>query len=154
MKEIQLTQNKVAIVDDDDFERISQYNYYFNGKYPCRNKLISKDKYKTWYIHWDVIGKPEIPFQIDHRDGNRLNNSKTNLRMCSNEQNSYNRHILPRNKSGYRGVSWVKNARKWRSQIYFKRKQIYLGLFSSKEDAIMVYNDAAKKYHKEFTSVK
>lgn len=148
MKEIKLTQGKVAIVDDEDYERINKHKWCCIGGYAGRN--ING---KHYYLHWEIIGKPKKGLEIDHTNKNKLDNRKSNLRICNRSQNNRNVFTNKSNKSGYKGVIWLKQNKKWMAQITFNYKRIYLGLFTNKLDAAKAYNDAARRYHKEFSSL-
>ena len=76
-------------------------------------------------------------YEVDHIDGNGLNNQKSNLRNCTHKENMWNQHgIRPTNTSGHVGVSWHKQVGKWRAQVQISGKFHHLGLFSTKEEAI------------------
>jgi hypothetical protein len=87
---------------------------------------------------------------VDHRDGNGLNNQKSNLRICNRKQNQQNRPMNSNNKSGYKGVCWNKRSNKWRSGIRVDNKDIFLGSFFCLVKAAKAYDEAAKKYFGEF----
>ena len=90
---------------------------------------------------------------IDHKDRVVSNNQLENLRLCTLSQNQWNRLKQKNNTSGYKGVSWHKQGKKWRAIIQIYYKYINLGLFPTKEEAASAYNEAAKKYHGEFANV-
>lgn len=92
--------------------------------------------------HWPPDG-----LHIDHADGDRANNAKTNLRLASNAQNMANAGACSRNTSGIKGVSWKADCKKWR--VRFGRKH-YFGLFDNKEDAAAAYEKAAREIAGEF----
>ena len=89
----------------------------------------------------------------DHINHDTLDNRKCNLRICTVAQNSFNRKLSVRNTSGYKGVSWNKELKKWYASIKFQYKSYSLGLFSNKIDATIAYNMAAKKYFGEFAYI-
>ena len=91
-----------------------------------------------------------LPEQIDHIDGNGINNDIENLRAATRSQNLQNTGKKKNNKSGFKGVSWHKKSNKWRAQITSDRKDHYLGLFDTPEAAHEAYKAAATKLHKEF----
>lgn len=91
--------------------------------------------------------------QIDHRDGNGLNNQIENLRLVNNQQNNCNKNKQINNSSGYKSVSWSKIANKWRAYIVLNKQQIHLGYFTEIIDAANAYNIAAIKYHGEFAKL-
>jgi len=95
----------------------------------------------------------EIYEEIDHKDRNKLNNLETNLRRATRTQNCQNKQITNTNTSGYKGVHYDKQNKKWRAQIYHNGQYIYLGYFNIKEDAARAYNIAAAKYHGEFAVI-
>lgn len=88
--------------------------------------------------------------QVDHIDGNGLNNQRSNLRLATNTQNSCNKGLTVSNTSGYKGVSWNKKSRKWQAYINVDTKRIYLGRYDNRIDAAHAYDAAAIKYHGEF----
>ncbi len=83
--------------------------------------------------------------QIDHINGIKDDNRWCNLREATQSENNYNSIKRKDNSSGYRGVTWHKKDKKWQAQICVNKKYIFLGQFSSKEDAAKVYSVAAKK---------
>lgn len=150
MKQIELTQNKLAIVDDEDYERLNQYKWHYDSGYAVRQIRIKNGRQTKVKMHWDVIGKPGPRFEVDHIDRNGLNNKKDNLRICSHAENSLNKTIHKDNSSGYKGVSWCKREEKWAAQIMFSGKKIHLGYFLNKKDAAIAYDEASKVCHGNF----
>lgn len=145
MKEIQLTQGKVTLVDDDVYEELNKFKWYAHLKrnvfYAQRAILNINGKQKTIYIHHEIIGMPPNGFETDHRDGDGLRNLRSNLRHVTSRQNSQNRKHLKKT-SKYPGVSWNKAAGKWRAQIYINKKQTFLGCFADETEAFEVYSKA------------
>ena len=88
--------------------------------------------------------------EVDHRNGNKLDNRKSNLRICSRSENQMNRGKQKNNTSGFKGVSQIKMNQKWVAYIKVNYKRIYIGCFLKKVDAARAYNMAALKYHGEF----
>ena len=88
--------------------------------------------------------------QVDHKDGNGLDNQKENLRICTQSQNLGNRGIMKSNTSGVKGVHWDKNAKKWRARLGMNGKRKCLGLFSNIDEAKNVYIKAAKEFFGEY----
>jgi hypothetical protein len=152
MKEIKLTQDKIALVDDEDFEHLNQFKWCAikrkNNFYSCRT--LGKSKI---LMHREIMKtqlENNIGKIIDHKDGNGLNNQKYNLRTCTNAENSRNRHSV-NNSSGYLGVTRKNRmTERWEVSIKVNKKKIYLGIFKDKKDAAKAYNEAAIKYHGEF----
>lgn len=164
MKEIQLTQGQVALVDDEDFERVSQVkwcacwqpSYAGGGKFVARGwvGLAGHARKMGIYLHQFILGKQGSQI-IDHIDGNPLNNAKSNLRFATRSQNAANTSCvtLSRNQSGFRGVSWAKKCNMWRADLSVNAKKMWLGYFTDKLEAAKAYNEAARKYHGEFATL-
>jgi hypothetical protein len=160
MKEIKLTQNQVALVDDQDYEYLSQWGWYCNWNrytqsfYADRNKrtgLKSQHVRMHRVIMEMILGrKLNSKEHIDHINHNTLDNTRENLRIATKSQNGANRGKQMNNTSGYKGVYWHKGVGKWIAQIKVDGKIIYLGLFESKIDAAIVYNQAATEYFGEY----
>jgi hypothetical protein len=164
MKQIQLTQGQVALVDDEDYECVNQYKwlalfqrrYSGGGRYQAARvyKPLGTRHNKTLTLHAFLIGdKP--PLVIDHINGDPLDNRRVNLRHVTRSANSSNALLVCRkhNKSGYRGVSWQKANTKWRVGIKVNNTSIHLGYFTDKREAAKAYNAAAIKYHGEFATL-
>lgn len=157
MKEIPLTQGKVALVDDEDFEPISQRGWYANklGQLGCFYAVSRKGCWpnqKAVLMHRFILGAGKGVL-VDHRDLNTLNNCRSNLRLCSRFENARNSKMFVTNTSGFRGVILDKPSRKWVAAIWFKNKRIHIGRFESKEMAAMAYNKKAKELHGEFATL-
>jgi HNH endonuclease len=151
MKKITLTQNQYALVDDEDFEYLNQWNWY---AYISRNKFyVMRYTNKKRFSMHNTIMNPDSGLEVDHIDGNGLNNQKSNLRVCTHSENSKNRLINKNNKTGYKGVTWHKSHEKFQASIGHNGKQIHLGYFYTAEEASTAYNMAALKYHKKFSSI-
>ncbi len=88
--------------------------------------------------------------EIDHQDLNGLNNQKENLRFCSDMQQSANRRVFRKSKTGLKGVLWHKRDCIFEASIRVRRKLIYLGRFADKADAAKAYDVASKKYFGDF----
>ena len=129
MREIKLTQGKVALVDNEDFEWLNQWRWYFDNGYAARRS-------KKILMH-RVIMQAKKGQLVDHIDHNTLDNRKQNLRIATRSQNNMNAYIRKDSKSKFKGVSLHTNG-KWQATI---RNQ-YLGLFVTKEEAALAYNQA------------
>jgi len=138
----------IVLIDDEDFELVSKYNWSLYGK---DNKFYAENKSSDIYLimHRLIMNAP--PGQmIDHINGNGLDNRKENLRFCSKKENAWNQELRSDNTSGYKGVSWDKAKKKWMATIKVNYKRIFLGYYKIKEDAAIAYNNAAIKYFNEF----
>jgi len=138
MKEIKLTKGFVALVDDEDYEYLNQFNWGISAyKYACR----AAGKLRI-LMHREIMCAAQGQI-VDHIDGNCLNNQKVNLRLCSHTQNIRNQKRRRDNSSGFKGVSWDKRLKKWGARIQVNGKPISLGYFSDKKRAAEEYNIAA-----------
>lgn len=145
-----LHQSMDALVDDDDFEFLLHWEWrYLNGYVSawCR------DTSSTLYIHRVILiraGFDLTNLEGEHRDRDRLNNQKYNLRVATSSQNKINMALHTRNVSGFKGVYFNRQHMKWQAQISFQSKRRYLGLFESAEEAAKAYDRAAKRLFGEF----
>lgn len=156
-KKIPLTQGKFALVDDNDYEELSKYKWYASEMkkrnwYAGRNRKKHEGKDGLILMHRFIM-KAKKGTQVDHIDGNGLNNQRSNIRICTNSQNQANKKMPRTNKSGYKGVSWFKRDKKWRAKMIFNGKDIHIGLFKKIEDAAKAYDLAAVKFQGEFAKI-
>lgn len=149
MKEIKLTQGKVALVDDEDYERLNKYSWRVNRSYDTYYARCSVgSRVKNYMQHKILLAPPGT--EIDHIDRDGLNNQKANLRLCTHSQNLMNQRHRIGCTSEYKGVCWDRGRRKWKTRIAIDGITINLGRFQSEKEAALAYNDAAVKYFGEF----
>jgi hypothetical protein len=135
-KEIPLTQGKVAIVDDEDYDYLNQFKWWCKvgrNTYYAKTHITKKIQKSMHYL----ILKPPVGKLCDHIDGNGLNNRRSNLRCVSNRENLQNLHIIET--SQFPGVYWHKKDRKWQTKIQVGATFKYLGNYSDEETAGIVY---------------
>ena len=151
VRKVKLTQDKVALIDDEDYERANQHTWCafrsYGGKFYAQCRV---SKTRTISLHRFIMNALKSKLEVDHIDGNPLNNRKSNLRLVTHAQNQRNFKKFKTNTSGYKGVAWHKARRKWRAYIVLNAKQRHLGLFTSKIRAAKAYDEAARKLFGEF----
>jgi len=153
MKIIKLTQNKVAFVDDEDFEYLNKFKWYAqkggNTFYAVRNEYLN-GKHKQIRMHRVVLSVLDKKIMVDHADRNGLNNTKLNLRLCDNAENQWNTGLSICNTSGIKGIDYDKSRNKWRVQLRHKGRKYTFGRFINLQDAINVYNRKVKELRNKF----
>lgn len=155
-KQIPLTQGQVAIVDDEDFERVNQFkwcaqwNKYTKSYYAVKNTTIAKGKRIIEGMHCFIIGVSDGK-QVDHIDHDTLFNVRQNLRECTNRQNQCNQKKHAGCSSQYKGVCWQKRGRRWMAQIGNDSHHLYLGIFKNEVDAARAYDAKARELFGEFS---
>ena len=107
-------------------------------------------QYRAHRVAWALFYGQEPDQQIDHINGNRLDNRIANLRLASNAENSRNCRLSKNNTSGVTGVCYHSRAKKWFAQIMFNRKNHFLGLHDTKEKAIEARKKAETQYFGQF----
>ena len=159
MKIIPLTQGKVAFVDDEDSEWLSQWKWRAIKSannlrwYAIRNSKkddMITGKRKCIYMHREIV-KGGFQ-QRDHKNGNGLDNRKENLRGCTASQNLGNFRTFRKGTSKFRGVSWYKDYKKWVVVVNFEKKRYFCGYFDSEVEAAKKYNQKAFQLFGEFYS--
>lgn len=157
MKQIQLTQGKVALVDDEDYKWLSKFKWYayynrYSGHWYAARSVGPTGKQITVFMHREILAATHGVL-VDHKDGNGLNNHRYNLRLATTAQNQHNRGKPRNNTSGYKGVVWNKLYEKWQAQIGIGGRQKNLGYFVNLEDAARAYNVAALEHFGEFAKL-
>lgn len=151
MKEIYLTQGKVALVDDEDFEYLNQWKWCAakggNAFYAIR--MEPGNPRTLILMHQQILDFPE---EVDHKDGDGLNNQRLNLRACTRSQNHMNRRPKPGCSSRFKGVSFNEKCRihPWRAMIMVNYKRTYIGFYTTEEEAALAYNQKALELFGEF----
>lgn len=150
MREIPLTQGKVALIDDEDYDRVSRFKWgaVESGGIFYATRTEQKAGRKTTTRMHRFILSANAGDAVDHRDGDGLNNQKANLRLATALQNSRNQRRRADNRSGFKGVK--ANGTKWMARIRTKGDRIFIGNFSTKEDAARAYDAVARVLFGEF----
>lgn len=152
MKLIKLSNGGSAIVDDSDFKFLNQFYWHENkikGKQGyVRRAVYNSSNHKTShrYMHHDIFGCKNV----DHKNGNRFDNRKGNLRRATKIQNGQNQRLKTNNTSGFKGVHRVSRTGKFVAYIRVNKKRKHLGTFSKCKDAASAYDSEAVKRFGKF----
>lgn len=145
--------NGDILVDTEDLPKLLSFRRYISK---CSRGYACFDyKTETYTLHRFIMGLPrqydkETTLIVDHINGNILDNRKRNLRICRREKNPMNCKLYKNNKSGYKGIAFIKRLGKWQVNISDKGKTVYLGVYKNLEDAIKVRKEAEEKYYGEY----
>lgn len=164
MKDIVLKNGMKILLDDEDFEKFSGFNFHAfvhgNTSYARRGiydvdfyKKYKKSKTHKVFLHREILNIKDPKICIDHIDGNGLNNQKSNLRICTHSQNMWNRVKDKKGTSKFKGVSFRKNKRLngvFVAAMGFKNKRWHIGHYDSEIEAALAYNVCASFAFREF----
>jgi hypothetical protein len=150
MKEIPLTQGKVAIVDDIDYAWLRQWNWHArqssaSGLWYASH--LETNPRKLVFMHRLITDAPALA-EVDHWDGDGLHNWRRNLRVCTRAQNARNRRLAINNTSGFKGV--CKKKGRWCAQIRHGSRYLHIGYFDTAEDAARAYDQRAQELYGKF----
>lgn len=155
MKLIPLSKGKFfAKIDDEDYELVSKHNWTAkrNKQYLYAYTVdIIDGKINCYYMHRIIMSLYDRKMFVDHRNHDTLDNTKSNLRICTSGQNKMNGTSAKNSTSKYLGV--CNQGGRWRAKIKINYKCISLGMYDLEDDAAKAYDIAAKKYHGEFASL-
>jgi len=142
---ITLSKGKSATVDPEDAAKLGKYSWYYGFRgYAMRSKMMPSGRRKTVSMHREIL-KAKDHEEVDHINGDRLDNRRSNLRVLGRSANLHNRGAY--GPSGLKGVSWDKRKKKWRAEIGKNGKRAWLGYHETKEDAEHIYRKASKKLY-------
>lgn len=147
-RNIYLTHGKIALVDASDYEWLNQWTWTAmlakSGWYAVRG-----GQSKHIRMHRLITAAPDGTV-VDHEDGDGLNNTRANLRVCSNAENMRNSGLRSSNKSGFKGVFWNRRSGRWMARITVDYKTVHIGCFATGEAAARAYDIAALELHGPF----
>jgi hypothetical protein len=149
MKEIPLTQGQVAIVDDGDFEWLSQWKWKAFTATAMKTAYAYRSKKRVILMHRAIMGEPTGKV-VDHINHDTLDNRRDNLRTCTWRESNFNRLRQSNNRSGYIGVFWDKWHNRWKAMITVDGKQVRLGSFKDAVSAARARDAAIKRLHGDF----
>jgi hypothetical protein len=154
---VTLTRGQIATIDAADIPLVEGCNWSANPSkntfYAQRRMRIGINQPRMIMMHRVILGVTDQKIHVDHIDRNGLNNRRSNLRECTFSQNGYNSSIPRTNTSGFKGVSWDVQVKKWQANIRVSGVKKNLGRFSTAEEAYAAYCAAAFKFHGEFARV-
>lgn len=151
VRNILLSKGGAALVDEADWADVSQFDWNSNGAGYAQRNTVLDGRRTTVFMHREIMGlKRGDGLLVDHANGNRLDNRRENLRICTRSQNQWNRGAQSNSKSGVKGVFWDARRQKWRASIKQHRKEKHIGYFDSIVDAANAYAIAAAQMHGDF----
>ena len=156
MIEIPLTQDQIALVDDADYENLSQYKWYASKDrsgnfYAVRHCSKKKSNGHLIKMSRQILGlKRGDKRQADHINHDTLDNRRNNVRICTSQQNRFNQKPIRNSTSQFKGVTWDKQNEKWLASIYLNKKRKHLGRFIIEELAALAYDMVAIREFGEF----
>ena len=145
--EFQEDTGKRALIDIEDVDKVKDYKWRYSGRY-----ILTTVNSKSLRLHRLIMNCDDEDKVVDHINLNVLDNRKSNLRICTKHENDMNHKVNSANKSGITGVCFSNRKNKWRAYIYFDKRNIELGYFDKKDDAIKCRLKAEKYYFGEFSS--
>lgn len=157
MRTLELSRGMKVIVDDEDYEKVSPYKWSFlafhnnSAKGYAHRRFKGEHGYVSMKMHRFILNVPK-GMEVDHINGDGLDNRRTNMRICTHAQNVKNASVRKDNTSGVKGVNWNKRQKKWVARINLN-KRIQLGSFDTFDDAKEAYNRAAEYYYKDFAKI-
>lgn len=148
---IALNKGKWVLLDIDDFYKFSTFKWFISTTgYAKRNLKVEKNKWKGSFMHKEILPL-KSNLEVDHINGDRLDNRRDNLRGATRSQNNMNKFIkTSKNTSKYKGVCYDKNRGTYNSKLQYNHKTINLGRYKTEEDAAKAYDKRAKELFGEF----
>jgi hypothetical protein len=137
-----------GFIDSSDYNLLEKYKWNLDIGTHGSLRVRTKKNGKNVSMHREILG---TKLEVDHINGNQLNNKRNNLRRCTRLNNSYNRKMFKNNSTGFKGVIFCKTKQKFICKIRVNKKEIYLGSFKNPVEASERYMEYSKKYHGEFS---
>jgi hypothetical protein len=140
VKEIALTQGKVAIIDDEDYELVSLSKWHFHK----RGYAVTQRQGRQYRLHQLIIQSRD-GLMVDHINRDKLDNRRCNLRLVDKSVNNRNRDPEPRSSSGIKGVHWHPSSRKWQVSLMANGRREHFGTYENKHEAARVSKEVYAK---------
>lgn len=153
MKEIELRNGGVAKVSDEDYPTLSKYSWTRTRirHHVYASRIIGHNGRKLW-MHREILNAASGVI-VDHIDGDGLNNTRSNIRLCTSAENNRNRRAVHCGRSRFKGVCWKSNPQKWQAYIRVLGKQRYLIQTDNEVLAAIMYDEAARECFQEFAAL-
>lgn len=153
---IPLTRGEIAVVDEEDYEWLNQWKWcVLKGKYTFYAMRITEKKGTqfSFLMHREILGLEKGDGIVtDHKNRNGCDNRKSNLRIATIAINNHNSRLQRNNTSGYRGVSWKKDKKKWKAYLMVNNKQVHLGYFDDPLTAALEYDKRVREIRDIYAS--
>ena len=155
MREIPLTKGQVAFVDDADYERVAEHKWQavwckFRRAYFAERQFSFRPRIRTKMHRFIMECSPGDGVQIDHINGNPLDNRRSNLRPVNHSQNQMNRRLDSSSLGGFPGVSFCLQTGRWKARLVLNGREMWLGRFADKESAIAAVVAAREEHFGEY----
>jgi hypothetical protein len=147
--QIPLQNGTCALVDDDDYDRLHRFPWFLSGTGYAVGLVPVNGRFEPVYLHRLILNAgPDR--QVDHVNGNKLDNRRCNLRLATPQQNSQNKRVSPLSATHLKGVGWHKRRCKYHARIQLQGMRCHLGFFEDAESAALAYDAAARTLFGEF----
>lgn len=145
------TSGGIVLIDPEDVERVSRFYWAVMVRGDVSSAIWDKDTKKASHLklHRFIMSAP-VGMVVDHINHDPLDNRKSNLRICTTSQNGKNLRIKKNNTSGYPGVRWQEDRKKWRAEIKLDYKNLFLGRYDTKAEAIQARRNAEVELYGDY----
>lgn len=151
-RQIRLNKGRFALIDADDFEWLNKLKWHVTDRgYAVRSESLGGGKSRSVSMHRMILDTPK-GMVSDHINGDRLDNRRSNLRICTLRENAYNKSNCDHS-SQYKGVGWKKQSNNWQARVRFNDKWMHIGIYEDEIAAAVAYNEKAKEFFGEFAKL-
>jgi hypothetical protein len=154
MKIIKTNKQEEIFVDDEDYDWLSKHTWWYLSNGYAQTNIKHNNKWKTKLMHRLIMGVTDRWTLVDHINNNKIDNRRSNLRVCNQSENLRNRGLQKNNTSGIKGLSYCKQYNSWKATINSNKQ--YTKSFScniypdAKERAIQWLKENREKLHGDF----